>query len=93
VVKEKVAKEFRTKPPTEEERAALRLKKEQEKLAKAQAKETENNLTPAEIQSRSAKAAAVIPAQAGASGSQTAVSDRMRRARLIGSSCRPICPS
>jgi tyrosyl-tRNA synthetase len=49
------------KPPTEEERAALRLKKEQEKLAKAQAKLAADNLTPGEVQARSAEAATVVP--------------------------------
>lgn len=69
-------KDARKAPPTEEERAALRAQKEQEKLAKAQAKAAENNLGPDELKDRQAKAAAVEP-QAGAasgSGSQQTVS-------------------
>lgn len=69
-------KDARKAPPTEEERAALRAQKEQEKLAKAQAKAAENSLGPDELKDRQAKAAAVEP-QAGAasgSGSQQTVS-------------------
>ena len=56
----KPTKEFRNKPPTEEERAALRLKKEQEKLAK-QAKQSGNDLSAADIVTRDAKAAEATP--------------------------------
>lgn len=62
-------KDARKAPPTEEERAALRAQKEQEKLAKAQAKAAENNLGPDELKDRQAKAAAVEPQADAASGS------------------------
>ena len=47
---QKPAKEIRNHPPTEEERAALRLRKEQEKLAKTLAKNASDNLSPIEVQ-------------------------------------------
>jgi tyrosyl-tRNA synthetase len=66
----KPAKGERSKPPTDEERAALRLAKEQEKLAKAQAKNAGNAIGPDELKARQEAAAAVGPkANAAASGS------------------------
>ena len=67
---QKAKKEFRNKPPTEEERAALRAAKEEEKLAKAQAKALANNLSPDELKTRQAEAAAASPQAPAASGSE-----------------------
>jgi hypothetical protein len=62
-------KDIRSAPPTEEERAALRLKKEQEKLAKQQAKQAGNGLSPEELKKRDAEAAAVSPVVASTNAS------------------------
>ncbi|ORY32565.1 hypothetical protein BCR39DRAFT_522888 [Naematelia encephala] len=85
--KEKKAKDVRTKPPTEEERAALRLQKDQEKLAKAQAKQAVNDVSPEELKARQAKAGAAEPVASGSgsgSSSQTAVvNTNMPKLKLI----------
>ncbi len=62
------------KPPTEEERAALRAIKEQEKKAKAEAKASGNALTPETVAQRSEDAAAHTPSVASGSGRAPAVS-------------------
>ncbi len=64
---ENSTKDVRNKPPTEEERAALRSQREQEKLAKAQAKNAPDNLSPAELQKRDQEAAAIVPSSSGTS--------------------------
>ncbi|GFZ44099.1 Phosphoribosylaminoimidazole-succinocarboxamide synthase [Saitozyma sp. JCM 24511] len=74
------------KPPTEEERATLRLKKEQEKLAKAQAKLAADNLTPGEVQARSAEAATIVPKVPNGGPSSAAVAvvqTRMPKLKLV----------
>jgi len=71
--RQKAKKEFRNKPPTEEERAALRAAKEEEKLAKAQAKALTNDISPDELKARQEKAAAVAPKAPEASGSEQKV--------------------
>jgi hypothetical protein len=72
------------KPPTEEERAALRLKKEQEKLAKAQAKLAADNPTPGEVQARSAEAATVVPkVPNGGPSSAAVVQTQMPKLKLV----------
>ena len=71
---QKAKKEFRNKPPTEEERAALKAAKEQEKLAKAQAKALANNLGPDELKERQAQAVAVSPVASSSGSAQKTVS-------------------
>lgn len=83
VQRSKKDKSGRNAPPTEEERAALRLAKEQEKLAKAQAKAAANNLSPEELKARQQAAVSVTPNGVAPSGSgqKTVCASRGRGAR------------
>ncbi|WVQ99265.1 phosphoribosylaminoimidazolesuccinocarboxamide synthase [Kwoniella sp. CBS 9459] len=67
-------KDVRSKPPTEEERAALRAAKEKEKAEKAAAKAATEGVKPEELAQKSKDAAAVGPAAiASSSGSSSCV--------------------
>ncbi|WWD17428.1 phosphoribosylaminoimidazolesuccinocarboxamide synthase [Kwoniella shandongensis] len=87
-------KDVRSKPPTEEERAALRAAKEQEKAAKAAAKASNEGtqppvpapgtIKPAELVQKSANAAKTEPTPvASGSGSRSVTSTNLPKLKLI----------